>query len=492
MIGSFLSCGGGLWDGFHVDAPTTNGLVHGGINETAPLVRHWLGVPFAQSPVGNLRFALPQALPANATTTDIDATNFGPNCPQYEATTPSVYNKIIREFFIWGDDGDDCLSVSIWAPLNPTEAQLPVFIWIYGGGDTTGGSTVPYQNPQKWVQRTQAHIVVSLQYRLNFFGNPNGPFGNGSAALGFWDVRLATEWIRDNIAAFGGDPTRMVMWGQSAGAGMTGQQSLAWPNDPIVTGFIQDSGATWGVSSGYTDTLFQNFTYIAEAFGCTGSAANMTACLRTVPQTDIESLIQYRVDADQTPVFSFQSKPDNITTFVNSSQAYVDGHFAKVPKILGHNMDGTSLVALPPYPYDTAPNATAVLQVTLQFRCPAVYEAEYRNSINQTTYRFMYLGNFTNISPYWWMGPYHSSELPMIFGTYGDFRGPGTAFEQSTSEAMQDLYLAFARDPVNGPANLGWPKYSENQIEIFGNGSSPATPVDKTEINAACADYYTS
>lgn len=245
-----------------------------------------------------------------------------------------MYNKIIREFFIWGESGDDCLTVSIWAPLNPTNVSLPVFIWIYGGGDTTGGSSVPYQNPQKWVQRTQSHIVVSLQYRLNFFGNPNGPGLTDN--LGFWDTRMAMEWTRDNIAAFGGDPTRMVLWGQSAGAGQVAEQSLAFLDDPIVWGYIEESGAAYGARSPYTDTTHANWTFIADELGCTGDAANVTKCLQTAPQSDIEALIQFRVDTGKTPAFSFESKPNDVTTFANSTAAYLAGHYNPAPKILAH------------------------------------------------------------------------------------------------------------------------------------------------------------
>lgn len=257
-----------------------------------------------------------------------------------------MYNKIIREFFIWGSNDDACLSVSIWAPLKPVEKNVPVIIFIYGGGGTTGGSTVPYQNPQKWVQRTQAHIVVSLQYRLNFFSSPNGPDDSskspniGNAALSFYDARLALEWIRDNIANFGGDPKRMVLWGQSAGSRLTGQQSLGYPDDPIVTGYIQDSGPTWDVfGTQYTDTSHANWTFMAKQFNCypAPEGATVESCMRAIPQADIEAFILFWVDEAKTPALSFQSKPDNITTFVNATVAYLSGHHAKLPKILAHN-----------------------------------------------------------------------------------------------------------------------------------------------------------
>lgn len=300
------------------------------------MARHWLGVPYAKQPYADLRFQRPQPLPSNASSRHIDATNFGPNCPQYEATTPSVYNKIVREFFIWGDSGDNCLSVSIWAPLNPINDSLPVFLWIHGGGFTTGGSSVPYQNPQKWVERTQAHIVVSLQYRLNFFGRPNGP--NMTGDLGFWDTRMAMEWTRDNIANFGGDPNRMVLWGQSAGAFEVGAQSLAFPDDPIVYGYIEESGYTYGSTlSQWTDTSNSNWTFIAKEFGCEyGDDANVTACMQKVPQADVEALIQFRIDTGKTPAFVFQTRGDNVTTWNNATEAYLAGHYSKAPKILAH------------------------------------------------------------------------------------------------------------------------------------------------------------
>lgn len=83
----------------------------------------------------------------------------------------------------------------------------------------------------------------------------------------------------------------------------------------------------------------------------------------------------------------------------------------------------------------------------------------------------MYAGNFSNISPYYWMGAYPSSELPMIFGTYGDFRSNGTEFQRDTSEAMQDFYLEFAKGPENGPSNRCWPKCSAGSVEVFGGTS---------------------
>ena len=318
--------------------PTDTTPVHGAINETVPFTRHFLGIPYALPMFGENRFKKPQPLPASAAQQIIQADGFGPNCPQYEATAASIYTKVRREYFVQGVNGDDCLSVSVWAPLYPREAKVPVIVWIYGGGQTTGGSSVPYQNPQRWVQRTQSHIVVSLQYRLNFFGQPNTPTEN--AGLYIFDARAALEWIRDNIEAFGGDPDRMVLWGQSAGATLTGALSIGWPDDPIVKGFIQDSGAVegQGVHTVYTDTTHSNFTFLANQMGCTGNATSQVACMSTMPQADIEAFIQYYTDAGKKPALVFQSYNDNVNTFANYTEAYYSGHYAKLPKILGNNL----------------------------------------------------------------------------------------------------------------------------------------------------------
>lgn len=103
-----------------------------------------------------------------------------------------------------GDQDEDCLTVGILAPKT-SKTNLPVVIWVYGGAWIGGGAYTPYYIPSPWVERTQEHIVVALQYRTAIWGFP------GSAALreqnlGLLDARAAIEWTYNNIAAFGGDP----------------------------------------------------------------------------------------------------------------------------------------------------------------------------------------------------------------------------------------------------------------------------------------------
>ena len=112
---------------------TAVGTVYGIINGTTPDVAQFLGIPYAEPPVGDLRW-LPST--AKSPAASIDATTFSPSCPQYESAIPSVYNIDARDFLISGPTSEDCLTLNIWAPVsgkNNCTEKLPVLVWIYGG-----------------------------------------------------------------------------------------------------------------------------------------------------------------------------------------------------------------------------------------------------------------------------------------------------------------------------------------------------------------------
>ena len=142
---------------------TTVGTVYGLINGTTPNVAQFLGIPYAEPPVGSLRWLPPTTKSPMAS---IDATAFSPSCPQYESAIPSVYDIDSRNFLISSPTSEDCLTLNIWAPVtsksNCTD-KLPVLVWIYGGGFQTGGGEIGYQIPSQWVQRSQEHIVVGIK-----------------------------------------------------------------------------------------------------------------------------------------------------------------------------------------------------------------------------------------------------------------------------------------------------------------------------------------
>jgi acetylcholinesterase len=146
---------------------TTSGAVEGFVNAAHSNVAQFLGIPFAEPPTGARRWLPP--LPKAREHGTINATSFGPSCPQYRADpalAPNAYNVDVLQF---SPDpleyqSEDCLSLSIWAPKESVASDaLPVIIWLYGGGFGEGGTNAPYQNPAPWIERSQKHIVVSIK-----------------------------------------------------------------------------------------------------------------------------------------------------------------------------------------------------------------------------------------------------------------------------------------------------------------------------------------
>ncbi|KAF2821197.1 alpha/beta-hydrolase [Ophiobolus disseminans] len=475
------------------DADTTSGLVKGFVNETFPNVAQYLGIPFAEPPIGARRW-LP-ALPKSKEHGVIDATRFGPACPQYRADAtlaPNAYNVDVLQFSPepLSLQSEDCLSLSIWAPRKAAADQsLPVIIWLYGGGYGEGGANVPYQNPAPWVERGGKHIVVSVNYRLAVFGFPNAaglPLEGQN--LGMLDQRLAVEWVRDNIANFGGDPHRITLSGQSSGAMSADHYNFAYPNDPIVSGFIFHSG-TATLDFLFPDFQHTNFTYVAQHFGCSNSTATAELdCLRTINSSAIISFLETYSNTGSSPTLAFVPVVDNRTLFSNHTARALAGNFSRKPALIGNTADeGNSFVL--PYNASFGPARSDADATTVGlFMCPTIQTSHDRYAANATTFRYLYAGNFSNVSPRWWLGAYHSSDLPMVFGTYSIARGNGTAFQKDVSEKMQDYWLAFAQDPVGGLPALGWESYEGGKGEgvMFGKDEVVEQKIGEARLDAPC------
>lgn len=166
----------------HFNILTTAGEVSGFINSTsAPNVVQFLGIPFAEDPIGKLRFSAPVTISPSANI--LNATNFSPSCPQYNTSVPTFFSVAQPEYYIEGPTAEECLTLNIWTPLPTLEAQegpvnnsrdvyrrteqpekLPVVIFFHGGQFTVGGSRVAYHKPHRWVERSQKHIAVSIKF----------------------------------------------------------------------------------------------------------------------------------------------------------------------------------------------------------------------------------------------------------------------------------------------------------------------------------------
>lgn len=142
---------------------TNAGPVSGFYNESAPNVRQFLGIPYAQPPVEDLRFAPP--LPARLRSSTLNATAFAPSCMQKTSPAKTIYTERVPQFLISGGQSEDCLYLNVWAPETAASQKgpLPVFVYIPGGGFTSGGANSVYKFPDQWIQRTQSHLVVIIK-----------------------------------------------------------------------------------------------------------------------------------------------------------------------------------------------------------------------------------------------------------------------------------------------------------------------------------------
>ncbi|MFE5773563.1 carboxylesterase/lipase family protein [Streptomyces sp. NPDC056485] len=165
------------------------------------------GVPYAAPPVGALRFAAP--VPPAAWEGVRDAGAFGPTAPK--VPYPPKFAALLPDPDV---PGDDCLNLNVWTPDPAPGARLPVMVWLHGGALTRGSSAVPVYDGSAFAR--DGVVLVSVNYRLGVLGY--GLFPDAPANRGLLDQIAALDWVRENIAAFGGDPARVTVFGESAGA----------------------------------------------------------------------------------------------------------------------------------------------------------------------------------------------------------------------------------------------------------------------------------
>ncbi|VDQ16253.1 unnamed protein product [Trichobilharzia regenti] len=242
-------------------------LSHGGIirgveetvnNDGVPIqVNRFLSIPYALPPVGKLRFAPPIEHPGwNGIR---DATKLSATCWQYIFTGFDSVNPAGRMWINNTEMNEDCLYLNVWQPTNSVNARqpLPVMVWIYGGGFTSGSANLQVYNGAI-LAATQNVIIVSMQYRVGAFGFLRlDPSLDNNIALGnqgILDQYMALLWVKNNIQRFNGDPNQVTIFGESAGAVSI---SILWLS-PLVQPYfkraILQSGslyARWGLDEPY-------------------------------------------------------------------------------------------------------------------------------------------------------------------------------------------------------------------------------------------------
>lgn len=183
---------------------------------------------------------------------------------------------------------------------------------------------------------------------------------------------------------------------------------------------------------------------------------------------------------------AFYPKPDEKIIFQNYTSRYLQGKLSNRPAIFSTAETEGNAVA--PFHPEGVDHEAAVMATRQLFLCPATETTRLRAQAGLQTYRYLYSGDFSNISPLPWMGAYHDSDLPMIFGTHGDFRGESTESEKETSESMQDAVLAFMEDPHAGPEKVGWEPAHSGKMVVFREDGKVMRQVSLESVQGVCAD----
>ncbi|KAJ7171378.1 carotenoid ester lipase precursor [Mycena filopes] len=318
----------------------------------------FLGIPFAQPPVGDLRFRLPVAVAPY--TGPHTVTAIGPACPQQTAVVPvlsGVIQKVVGALF---EDyysskypsAEDCLTINIIKPANATaDAKLPVVLWLFAGGFEFGTPArydgVPIV--QRSIAMGQPIIYVSINYRVSAFGFLGGKEvrAAGVGNLGLHDQRESLRWLQKYIPSFGGDPTKVTIWGESAGAISASLQMLANGGDAegLFRGAYMQSGSP--VPVGPIEGGQWDYDTLVSRAGC-AAAADTLACLRTVPYEKLKAA------QDASPFFlSYQSlhlswvpREDGVFLVDNPQRLVQQGKVAPVPFVSGDCDDEGTIFSL--------------------------------------------------------------------------------------------------------------------------------------------------
>lgn len=460
----------GCSDSVTIQALTDSGYVSGTTEDGTWVYR---GIPYATAPTGELRWKPPTAV---AHWDGVRAaTEFAPACPQSSATPITT--------------GENCLYLNIWLPAGSQSSRNAVMFFIHGGGFIEGAGSLDLYNGHELAKKDV--VVVTMNYRLGSFGflahpkldaeSADGVSGN----YGLLDQMAALRWVQNNITAFGGDPSRVTVFGESAGA----TSILILLSSPSSAGLYQqaivESGPIWknGVvvdinrSKAAAEQVGEEF---AASLGCSGDDVLAQMRAKTadelVEATSLPASIFWLLHT-----LKFVPTVDGSVLPENPADRFANGQQNSISLMIGNNAnEGNSLIGglnmavsdyeqyltdrfganantvLQEYPAATDAGVTQAmsdLMTGLDFVEAAKFATKYMSAVNGNVYlyRFSYPVDPTLLA-------YHGSELPYVFGTIG---ATSSAADREMSDQMMSMWVNFAKtgDP-NGAIDVVWPKYT--------------------------------
>ena len=444
------------------------------------------GIPFAAAPVGPLRWRAPQ--PVAAWSGVRDATEFGNAClqPPPRATSPPLRVPV----------SEDCLYLNVWRPVQ-AKGRLPVMVWIHGGSLVTGTAAIAQYDGAALAHR--GVVLVSINYRLGypgFFAHPaltrEAADGGRLANYGLMDQIAALQWVKRNIRAFGGDPSRVTIFGQSAGALSVEALLASPPARGLFRRAIVQSGYYRGSYPRLADRAPDGRRPAEQdgiaALKAIGVDTDDVAVLRGLTSVQLQALPPHGVSG-ALPALDGQYVIEDLWT------TYRAGREAPVPMILGAT--GQETPPLPPEVRAQFRGALAAfissedearllpayggqegldLSLSADFTFASMMRSLGRMHLanGHPTYRYRF-ATLPESAAATLKGLPHSGDLPYVFGTLDDAPWKMAARDRAVSAAAMDYWVEFARSGRPAPKGRpAWPSAADDQIMLFDNdGAQP-------------------
>lgn len=471
-------------------ARVDGGVVHGRVEHG---VIAFKGIPYARAPVGQLRWMPPQ--PVEPWTGVRPALHFGPDCMQvpFPGDAAPLRTK----------PAESCLYANVWRPKRAPARGLPVMVWIYGGGFVNGGTSPAVYDGTEFAR--DGVVLVSFNYRLGNFGffafpaltrelEAHGdPIGN----YAFMDQIAALKWVQRNIAAFGGDPRNVTLFGESAGGISVGTLL----GTPLAAGLfaraiIESGGGRPGIFpprpiAGPANSAEAMGVKLGRHFGIEGDGAQALAQLRDIPASRLVDGLNM---ATMSKSLSYVGGPilDGKLNLGAPTQVFASGGGARVPVMIGTNsadigfLPAKSVQALfAKYGPDAKaakaiydPSGDLPLQL-VSFRAGGdLWMVEPARAISRILsargqpvyeYRFSYVASSLEQTQFGRMGAMHASEIPYVFNTVRAHYGKETSrADEAMARAMHEYWVSFAKTGRPDPAGLpAWPAYHERSDELM-------------------------
>ncbi len=467
---------GGLAPAGSAAAPPTEPLpevrigngVLSGLNEGP--VHAFLGIPYAAPPVGALRWRAPQS-PASWTG-KLAADHFSASCMQ----RPQSGGPWTSEYRIKGPISEDCLTINIWTPAITGGERLAVMLWLHGGSFKTGSGSVRIYDGRKLAAR--GIIVATLNYRLGVLGFLAHPQLTAESAqhvsgnYGILDIIAALEWLQQNIAAFGGDPRRVTIAGQSAGAFAIDILEASPAVRGLFHGAIAESGSAGRAIHwrGLSEAEERGERYLQAL-----SLPSIEA-LRQMPATQLYALAN---NGDAAPDRNFPPIADGVTLPGDGESGSAAG-LPDIPTLTGLTADEHGSVR-------ASPSAAARLAASRYARTTLLEWGRRRAAHSQTS---LYLYVYDHVEPgpesaRW--GAFHGSEIPYVFDTLD--AAPGRPYDRADREVahrMGGYWVNFVNSGnPNGPDLPHWPAFDAaapavmeigDHFAVIARRATPSTP----------------